>query len=190
MTPHEEGFLVGLITKIRVSHHVATRNLLEDLRRAVDRLVARANPTERATVLVLRGAFTTFQDDLLAHLLHEERVVFPYVLGLEQALESERPAPTSSFGPLDHPLAALKDEQASTRGALDRLEAAIALGRTHGGDPLVWDGLGEPLATLKRDLEVHVCLEQEVLFPAALDAEQRLAARHVREAERRAPSRT
>jgi regulator of cell morphogenesis and NO signaling len=185
-TGHSLG---DLVTTIRVTHHVTTRVLLDEIDRIVCRISAQARPQDEARVDALRRVFSFFRDDLRAHLLGEERVIFPYVIALGAAVERGGPMPHAAFRSVASPIQVMKNEQATSERALCRLEEGIAAAQAAGTPTPDWTSLDAAVARLRADLAEHVRLEQHVLFPAAIELEREMVARRLAEAQGAGPHR-
>jgi len=64
--------------------------------------------------------------------------------------------------------------------SLEDLVTRILAARPRGHSPC-WEALEADFAALRADLEVHVFVEQDVVFPLAIEAEQVLLERALRE---------
>jgi len=170
--------LEDLVTHIRVTHHVTTRNLLRSMHERLDVVATECDGPDIGRVEALRRTFAYFRDDLLAHLVGEERVVFPYVIAIEQAVEGRPPPPLAAFRSIASPIRLMRNEQEMAQEALRRLEPAILAARPRGPSDH-WDALEADFAALRTDLAWHVHLEQDVVFPRAVEAEQTLLARRL-----------
>ena len=123
----------------------------------------------------LEGAFSRFAEAMVAHLDHEEAVVFPLSIVIEHA--SRRLGETI---PLDGDVTAAirfmnlgHDDSAD---ALRRLVLMIGTMAERSSDsdlPLIGAGLASMLA----DLEEHEAKEQGILMPAVIFAEEQIRAR-------------
>jgi regulator of cell morphogenesis and NO signaling len=184
--PTDPPSLADVVTSLRVTHHVTTRVLLDHMTRALDRVAAATPVRELDRVLALKRVFAYFRDDLRAHLSTEERTVFPYMLALERAVREGAPAPRAAFRSIASPIQVMKNEQECAESSLDRLATAIACARPTSGAPAAWRELDELVADLRADLTVHAGIEQNVLFPAAVDLEHQLVARRLATVGRRA----
>lgn len=185
--PH--GTLGDLITTLRVTHHVTTRVMLDDIDRIVRRISAQARPKDATRVDALRRIFHFFRDDLRSHLLGEERVVFPYMVALEAAVERGGPLPHAAFRSVASPIQVMKNEQETSERSLRRLEDGIAVAQVAGTPTPDWTSLDAAVARLRTDLAEHVRLEQHVLFPAAIELERQVTARRLAGASGTGPHR-
>jgi regulator of cell morphogenesis and NO signaling len=120
----------------------------------------------------IRRIFLQFAGEMSAHMMKEERILFPLIRQLES---SDGP---SEFhcGSIANPIRQMELEH---HGAGDVLEQFRSL--TDGYAPPDWAcntyrALIDALARLERDMHQHVHKEDNVLFPRALKREAELAA--------------
>lgn len=160
----------ALVDRLVATHHAYTRQALATLvplAHKVAKVHADVASAPRVEALVLELA-----DELLAHLSREQNVLFPWIRALDATPPPAGPPP---FGALENPLRVM---------ALDHdraLSVAAELRRATGGFVApagacrswraLWDGLG----ALEADLLEHLRLENDVLFPNALELERRVA---------------
>ena len=119
----------------------------------------------------------TFKDlaaTLLVHLEKEEHILFPYVRELARAADTGLPLPPGPFGTVANPVRMMEDEHQAAMHDLARLQALTH----HYAIPTApVPGLAEAWAALREfdvDLREHIRLEDQELFPGALDLEVRL----------------
>jgi regulator of cell morphogenesis and NO signaling len=111
--------------------------------------------------------FDTLGKDLLQHMRKEEHVLFPYVRELEGPV---RPGP-SPFGTVENPIRMMEREHEEAGSQLREMR------RLTGDYTAPADGCAtyrvcfEELAHFERDLHRHVHLENNVLFPRAVQLE-------------------
>jgi regulator of cell morphogenesis and NO signaling len=123
----------------------------------------------------IRQAFAQLGDELLTHMEKEENILFPYIEELAAAHRRTGPFPPSPFGTIANPVRMMEDDH---QEALTLMASLRTL--THAYTPPAgWasaDAAGyAALARFEADLVEHVGLENTVLFPRALDLEERLA---------------
>lgn len=164
--------LTELVAHIVDTHHVYTTTELARLGRLVTKVVD-AHGDRHPELHDIARLFDSLRDDLLPHLFKEENVLFPYVVELDRASRSNRAARMAPFGTVHHPIEMMMREH-DTAGDLLR-----ALRTTSGDYRAPVDACGsyralyEGLADLERDLHEHIHLENNVLFPKAIEIEER-----------------
>lgn len=160
LSPHRLG---DLVADIEQSHHVFTRNALERIAGLFDAMTDTGKPAP----LALRHCFDELQADLIPHLMKEERILFPYITAFES--EPANP-PHSCFGSIANPIRMMKIEHDHVKTQLARLReltsnyAATSDAQT--------SALYADLLALDSDLEQHIKMEDDVLFPRALQLER------------------
>jgi iron-sulfur cluster repair protein YtfE (RIC family) len=164
--------LPELVQDIIASHHASLRRELRRMDVLIRHLCQRHGGLGH---LGLEGAFRRFADDMIAHLDHEEAVVFPLSIVIEHA--SRRLSETI---PLDSDVtAAIRFMNMGHDDSADALQRLITMIGTTSQciiDPdcaLIGAGLSAMLA----DLAEHGNKEQGILMPAVIFAEEQIRAR-------------
>jgi regulator of cell morphogenesis and NO signaling len=106
--------------------------------------------------------------DLEPHVAKEQRVLFPYVLGLEVHDAEGTTPPAPPFGSLQAPLRLLQAEHDAARELLLRLREVTSRYETPAHAPPQTAALYDALSTLDREVTRNIELESEVLFPMLL----------------------
>ena len=153
-----------LIAHIQARYHTHLCDELPRLDEMLAKVVSRHGDHLPETLLPLRDTFEALRDDLLSHMMKEDRVLFPGIVALEQG--ADRPdAEAASW--LATPIAVMEAEHAEAGAALEAMRT-----QTNGYAPPDWAcptfrGLYFGLAQLESDMHVHVHLENHILFPRA-----------------------
>jgi regulator of cell morphogenesis and NO signaling len=167
-----EGSLAALIAEIVGRHHESTRSALLRL----SAMTARVNAHDRAQagVQTIVDEYQALDGELRAHMTKEEAIIFPYIVSLEMHLLFGRTPVRSPFGVLERPLRVMLDEQSETQSLLASMRQLTGgYVAPVGASPAV-GALYAGLAALELLLGQHARLETEVLFPRALELEQRV----------------
>jgi regulator of cell morphogenesis and NO signaling len=118
--------------------------------------------------------FADLADQIDSHLAKEEHLVFPALAALSIKERAPFLKPRSTFATVLHPIRRLEAEHVSIERALDRLrELAITIVEP---DSLLesFQACMTELAELDRRLREHHRIENEVLFPRALELERQV----------------
>lgn len=159
--------LGDLIADIEQSHHVYTRHQLD----LIADLFGDMAGAGMATSVTLQQCFDTLRDDLVPHLMKEERILFPYITALES--DPAHP-PHSCFGSIANPIRMMKIEHEHVKALLGQLRNLTSDFAVTGDGRI--DVLYQALEGLEHDLQEHIHWEDEVLFPGALQLEREMAA--------------
>lgn len=160
--PAEPAVLRDLIAYIEMAHHDFTRDQLARIADHMAKLLATGFPLDEE----LQGCVSAMEDDLIPHLMKEERILFPYISALEQTPDE---VPYSCFGSVANPIRMMQAEHAALKEVLARVRTL-----TSNYTPPCSE-LGDlyvALSALDGDLMQHMHQEDDVLFPQALQREQ------------------
>lgn len=161
-----------LVDHLEAVHH---RYLGEELPR-LDALVGKVLATHGARHPELTSVSATFavlRADLEPHLLKEERVLFPMV----RELFREGAVPAFHCGTLANPIRVMLAEHDRAGELLAELRALTHDHRPPEDGCASFRALYAGLAELEADTHLHVHKENNLLFPAVLEREARLAPR-------------
>jgi regulator of cell morphogenesis and NO signaling len=166
--------LPELITHILDTHHVFTKQEMTRLEALTAKVIA-AHGASHLELHLVGKLFQQLSADLKPHMLKEEQVLFPYMLALEAAAQSNQPVPFAPFGTLNNPVRMMMLEH-DTAGEILRELRTITSDYTVPRDACMsYRTLYEALAAFEKDLHQHIHLENNLLFPRAVEVEARLA---------------
>jgi regulator of cell morphogenesis and NO signaling len=164
--------LVDLVSHIIDTHHTFARTELARLFTLADKVATKDMGThpELARVQELVCALA---DDLLPHMLKEERILFPYFVALEMQ-RAGGPRVKAPFGTVSRPIDAMHaghDIQIAILGELRKITSGYA---PPADACNTYRALYEGLAAFDRDLLEHIHLESHLAFPRAEQLEREL----------------
>lgn len=173
--PAPDASLTELVRFIVDKYHADLRGELPRLGQMVAKVID-AHGAKHPDVLPELGAtFRELRAELEAHMVKEERVLFPYVERLETLDAEGRGLPDSPFGSIQAPIGMMEHEHETVAQALVRLRELTA-GYAPPADACnTFRGLYHGLAELEKALHEHIHLENNVLFPRAARLEEKLA---------------
>ena len=160
-----------MLAHIRSTHHVYTREEIARLIPLFDK-VCSVHGANHPELLRLREIFGGLAQELTTHLMKEEMVLFPYILRMEEAAVAKEPMLPSPFGSVRNPVAMMMHEHDGAGNAL-RSMREISNGYAAPADACVsFQTLYQALAAFEADLHQHIHLENNVLFPRAVEMER------------------
>lgn len=158
-----------LIDHIVATHHAYVRSALPVIAHYLDKLV-NVHGGRHTELARIRAVFHELRADFEQHLIKEEQVLFPYVRDLAT---TSRPCGVSRspFGSVENPIRMLEREHLV---AGDEMRAIREL--THGYEVpadgcRTYEVCMAELSWFEHDLHRHVHLENNVLFPRAIQLE-------------------
>ncbi len=127
-------------------------------------------------VAEIEEIFTALGQELTAHMVKEERVLFPFIESMEANARAGQPPPPSVFPSVQRPIAQMSADHDDAGVLLLRMRE-LSNGYSAPDDACpTYRALYAALEEFERDLHRHVHLENNVLFPRAIDMENAAAA--------------
>src|SRR5437762_3139759 len=123
--PAASQTLERLISHILNTHHVYLRRELPRLEAIVAKMSAN-HGHQRPELFQIQQLLQDLEDDLSAHLIKEEQVLFPYVTGLERSVETLEPPPVACFPSVQFPIRMMFMEHDRAQSLLQELRSATA----------------------------------------------------------------
>jgi regulator of cell morphogenesis and NO signaling len=162
--------LHALTGHIVATHHAYVKRELPRLAVLAQKVINRHGET-MAELPQIQAALAQLDEELIQHLVKEEIILFPYIVNLERALNQGTAAPTGCFGTVANPIQMMTQEHDAAGTLLARMRRlsgnftppAHACPTFHA----FYDGLRE----FEQDLHQHIHLENNILFPRAIELE-------------------
>jgi regulator of cell morphogenesis and NO signaling len=163
--------LGDLIDHIIETHHTYTREEISRLEPLVAK-VCSVHGQRHPELLRIRELFGGLAQELHMHMMKEEQVLFPYISRMEEAVEEGRPILPPMFGTVQNPVEMMIHEHDSAGQALHEMRE-LGAGYTPPADACVsFQTLYRALDEFERDLHQHIHLENNILFPRAVEMER------------------
>lgn len=162
--------LTDLSAHIVGTHHVFAKQELIRLEKLMDKVCSR-HGQNHPELDSLREVFCQLKQDLIPHMLREEQVLFPYIARMEEAIADAKEIPPPFFGTVQNPVRMMAMEH-DAAGDLLRELRQISNGYTPPPDACIsFQMLYQSLAEFETDLHQHIHLENNILFPRAVEME-------------------
>ena len=168
----QNASLTDLISHILDTHHVFTKSEMDRLQLLVDKVLA-AHGGNHPELVHLDELITHLFADLKPHMFKEEQILFPYIVALAQAADQKH-VPFAPFGTVNNPIRMMMMEH-DTAGEILRDMRTLTFDYKVPADACIsYQTLYQALENFERDLHQHIHLENNILFPRALDMENSL----------------
>ncbi|HOJ05054.1 MAG TPA: iron-sulfur cluster repair di-iron protein [Bacteroidota bacterium] len=165
-------FLIDFIVN---THHQYVRSMLPKIAEHAAKVAFRHGDTHPETVEV-EQLFLRLRDELAAHLIKEEQILFPYIRRLAAMERGEMDAQPAGFGSVAGPISVMEAEHEGAGRILERMHA-ITDDLTPPADACAtYTLLYREIAEFEQDLHMHIHLENNVLHPRAFALEQSVQA--------------
>lgn len=151
-----EAPIGALITHIRTAYHQPLKEELPRLEAMARKVLQVHRDKEPEMLTELLSVYLDLKAELEPHMLKEEMILFPMIEGGQGFLA-------------DGPIAVMREEHETAGNALKRLRA---LTNEYAVPPQAcntWRALWHGLAALEEELHQHIHLENNILFPRALE---------------------
>lgn len=159
-----------LITHIVDTHHAFTKSEIDRLGALIEKVcgVHGSNHTE---LLMVRDLFQRLAADLTPHMFKEEQVLFPYVVRLEESATQNQRRPFAPFGTVNNPIRMMMMEHDVAGSLLRELRSVTSDYRLPQDACISYQTLYQALENFEKDLHQHIHLENNILFPKAIELE-------------------
>ena len=171
MPEWDDDSLVNLMTHIVEKHHAYCREELARLEQLLSRVVRKhgdRHPELRRVHLL----FAKMGNDLKLHLLKEEQTLFPMITRLEEARTRQAVPPKFPFGTIANPIRMMVLEHDTGTSELAEIRKLSSDYTIPADADEEYGALLRGLSCFEQDMEQHVYLENERLFPRAVALEQ------------------
>jgi regulator of cell morphogenesis and NO signaling len=162
--------LSELTAHITLKHHAFTSNKLTRLEALLSK-VCSAHGQNHPELFRIQRLFRDLKQDLIPHMRKEEVVLFPYIEKLEAALSVGGIAPAAFFGTIQNPIRMMMLDHETAGDILRRIRQISGDFVVPQDGCLSYETLYKGLDELELDLHQHIHLENNILFPRAVELE-------------------
>lgn len=159
--------LSDLIDHILDTHHVFTREELERLRALMQKVCTR-HTENHPELEELESLFQSLYAELGPHMMKEERVLFPYIMAIEDAAANRRTPQAPPFGSVTNPVRMMMFEHDNAGHLLKRMRQVTSDYSVPADACISFQTLYQALEAFEKDLHQHIHLENNILFPRAV----------------------
>jgi regulator of cell morphogenesis and NO signaling len=164
-----------LIDHIVRTHHDFTRSEFARLLPLADKVAVR-HGDHHAELLEIQSVFQKLADEMLLHMQKEEMLLFPYIERLEVASDTNGLPPMPPFATVNNPVRMMMFEHEQSAELLRKLRSLSSDYTAPEEACPSYKGLYAGLEYLEQDLHRHIHLENNILFPQAIELEKGLFA--------------
>jgi regulator of cell morphogenesis and NO signaling len=166
-----EWALDDLADHIVDRHHRYVQGAIPALRQALAVALDGWGATH-APLAAARAIFEELADELASHMAKEEHILFPAIREMARARRRGQDTAGAAFATLLHPIRVMEGEHARARQLLIDLRRDTQSYRAPAGADDSGRECYRQLARFDEDLETHIHLENDVLFPRTLELER------------------
>jgi regulator of cell morphogenesis and NO signaling len=163
--------LESLSSHIVATHHAYVKRELPRLATLAEKVLNRHGAT-KAELPVIAATLARLDKELTQHLAKEEAVLFPYIADFERAVAIGGAKPRSCFGTVANPIAMMTQEHEAAGVLLAEIRQLSHSFTTPEDACPTFHAFYDGLKEFEQDLHQHIHLENNILFPRAVELEQ------------------
>ena len=168
-----EQSLAALINHIVEKHHAFCREECQRLEPLSSKVVSK-HGGHHPELGQIHELFTSLRSELSMHLMKEEQMLFPYILGLEDSVTRKSAPPRAPFGTVQNPVRMMVQEHDDAGELLKKIRELSRNFVAPEGACTSFKALYQGLQAFEADLHQHIHLENNLLFPRAIAMEETL----------------
>ena len=136
--------------------------------------MGRGHGDRRESLFTVRQLVDEVYTEMMNHMVKEERVLFPYIKELVSANNNSQPLHAAHFGTVQNPINMMEMEHEMVGKNLAAIRELTNDYELPEDACASYSLLYRLLDEFENDLHLHVHLENNILFPKALDIEKQL----------------
>ena len=168
-----DASLRDLTAHIVNRHHRYVRDEAPRVQTLLQKVVSRHGEAH-PELSSIQETFAELSAELFQHMLKEERVLFPFLDQMEVAAHTGGPSPVGCFPSVEFPISRMLAEHDDAGALISKIGELSSDYQPPDGACPTYHGLYHALAEFERDLHHHVHLENNILFPRAVEMERSL----------------
>ena len=162
--------LCDLTRHIREKHHRYVREAIPRTQALLEKVTAR-HGQNHSEVIDIGRLFAEVGKEMIMHMQKEEQILFPYIDSVERAVNAHTSVEPPFFQTVKNPVHVMMKEH-DAAGELVRQIRSLSANYIAPADACTtFKALYEALKEFETDLHQHVHLENNVLFPRAVEME-------------------
>ena len=170
----QKATLAELAEHIVAKHHEYVRQEIQRLI-PLSAKVAGVHGKNHPEVEQIQSSFQSLAEELTTHMMKEERMLFPYIAQLELAAKSGNRLAASPFGTVKNPVRMMMMEHDSAGELLRKMRKVSKNYNLPADACMSFQMLYRALEEFEADLHQHIHLENNILFPRAIELEAKAA---------------
>lgn len=165
--------LADLTKHIVEEHHQYVRGAVPRISALLAKVKARHGESH-PELAAIEKEFLGLGQEMYAHMQKEEQILFPYIEKLERATEGQQQLEPPFFGTVRHPVHRMMEEHDSAGRALQGMRSLSAGYQTPAGACESYREVYRSLEEFEANMHAHVHLENNILFPRAVELEAKM----------------
>ena len=162
--------LTELTRHIREKHHRYVRQAIPRTQALLEKVVAKHGENHKE-LAEIEETFAQLGREMIMHMQKEEQILFPYIDALEQAADGNASIEPPFFQTVKNPISAMMKEHDAAGDLAKQIRSLSGAYAAPADACTSYRALYEELKQFEADLHQHVHLENNILFPRAVEKE-------------------
>jgi regulator of cell morphogenesis and NO signaling len=162
--------LAELTRHIRERHHGYVRDVIPRLRGMLAK-VREKHGSKHREIGGIEKLFADVAREMLMHMQKEEQILFPYIDALERAASGKVAVEPPFFQTVRNPIYSMMQEHDAAGERVRQIRAASNSYQPPEDSCTTFEATYQELQQFEEDLHLHVHLENNILFPRAVELE-------------------
>jgi len=162
--------LGDLTQHIRGKHHRYVRDAVQRIPALLARVKTK-HGNNHPEIAEIEDLFLKVGREMITHMRKEEQVLFPYIEAVERAASGKETLEPPFFQTVRNPVHAMMEEHDAAAALVNQIRAASSAYTPPADACASYQALYRDLQEFEADLHEHVHLENNILFPRAVDIE-------------------
>jgi regulator of cell morphogenesis and NO signaling len=162
--------LVDLTRHIRDKHHRYVREAIARVQPLLDKVGAK-HGQNHPEIADIQRLFTEVGREMIMHMQKEEQILFPYIDAVEKAANAHGSVEPPFFQTVRNPIQAMMKEHDAAGELVKQIRKASSEYTAPADACPSYQALYQDLREFEADLHQHVHLENNILFPRAVEME-------------------
>ncbi|HEY3252212.1 MAG TPA: iron-sulfur cluster repair di-iron protein [Ignavibacteria bacterium] len=160
-----------LIDYIITNHHSYVLNEITTIEHYFQQVVPK-HGEKNQELYQIYTLFEELKEELLVHMQKEEKMLFPYIRKMVLAQKNDLEFPHPPFGSVASPVGVMEHEHELAGNLMREINHITNSYEAPEGACTTFKVLYKELADFEKDLHVHIHLENNILFPKAVELEK------------------
>jgi len=162
--------LSDLTRHIRERHHRYVREAIARVQTLLDKVVTK-HGENHPEITDIQRLFTEVGREMIMHMQKEEQILFPYIDALEKAASTHGSMEPPFFQTVRNPIHTMMKEHESAGELVKQIRKVSSEYKAPADACTSYKALYQDLQAFEADLHQHVHLENNILFPRAVEME-------------------
>lgn len=171
--PYNDWAIDFLADYIVNTHHVYLEKNLPDLRYYANK-VKNVHGNKHPELIEVHSLVEAINDELITHMQKEETVLFPYIKELVSIKKNNKKLEQIPFGSVENPINMMEHEHQELGEYLEKISLYTDKYKIPSDACASYSFLYRMLAEMEDDIHLHIHLENNILFPKAIELEKKL----------------